>query len=315
MSDKPDLHKAQGGPHEGPIRTPKQLMLAVIFAFLIPIVGIFLLVTFVSSDERTGAGSEAMSEQAVALRIQPVGTVALDMSSASGPAVLRTGEEVFTAQCAACHGTGAMGAPKFGDAAAWGPRIGQGYDALLNSALKGKNAMTPQGGGQFSDYEIGRAVVYMVNNAGGKLPEPPAPAGAPADAAAADAAPADAAAAQPAAPAQAAAPAQPATPTPVAAPAKPAAPAAAPAPAAAKVDANAGEALYKQSCAACHATGVAGAPKFGDKAAWAPRLALGVDGLTASAIKGKNAMPPRGASSASDAELRAAVAYMVNAAK
>ena len=66
---------------------------------------------------------------------------------------------------------------------------------------------------------------------------------------------------------------------------------------------------------ACHAAGVAGAPKFGDKAAWAPRLALGVDGLTASVIKGKNAMPPKGGSSASDAEIKAAVEYMTAAVK
>jgi cytochrome c5 len=71
-----------------------------------------------------------------------------------------------------------VGAPKFGDAAAWGPRIKTGYDALLNSALKGKNAMAPQGGGEHSDLEIGRALVYMANAAGGKLAEPKAPAAA-----------------------------------------------------------------------------------------------------------------------------------------
>lgn len=67
---------------------------------------------------------------------------------------------------------------------------------------------------------------------------------------------------------------------------------------------------------ACHAAGVAGAPKFGDKAGWSPRLALGVDGLTASVIKGKGAMPPKGgAAAASDADIKAAVTYMVNAVK
>ena len=93
------------------------------------------------------------------------------------------------------------------------------------------------------------------------------------------------------------------------------APAMAPAPAATPVAAAGGEALYKQACAVCHAAGVAGAPKFGDKAAWAPRLALGVDGLTASVIKGKGAMPPKGGSAASDAEIKAAVEYMTAAAK
>ena len=71
-----------------------------------------------------------------------------------------------------------LGAPKFGDAAAWGPRIKTGFDALLNSALKGKNAMTAQGGGAFSDYEVARAVVYMANAGGAKFDEPKAPASA-----------------------------------------------------------------------------------------------------------------------------------------
>ena len=76
-----------------------------------------------------------------------------------------------------------------------------------------------------------------------------------------------------------------------------------------------GEALYKQTCVACHAAGVAGAPKFGDKAAWAPRLQQGLPVLVQSAIKGKGAMPPKGGSTASEQEIRAAVEYMVNAAK
>jgi cytochrome c5 len=67
------------------------------------------------------------------------------------------------------------GAPKFGDAGAWGPRITAGYEALLNSALKGKGAMAAQGGGDFSDTEIGRAVVYMANKGGAKFEEPKAP--------------------------------------------------------------------------------------------------------------------------------------------
>ena len=76
-----------------------------------------------------------------------------------------------------------------------------------------------------------------------------------------------------------------------------------------------GEQVYTAQCAACHASGAANAPKFGDEAAWAPRLALGVDGLTASVIKGKGAMPPKGGSGASDAEIKAAVEFMTAAAK
>lgn len=73
--------------------------------------------------------------------------------------------------------------------------------------------------------------------------------------------------------------------------------------------------LYTKVCSACHAAGVAGAPKLGDKAAWAPRVAKGVAALNASVIKGKGAMPPRGASTADDAELAGVVRFMVEASK
>jgi cytochrome c5 len=119
------------------------------------------------------SGDKSAEEQAVADRLQPVGTV--EVKAAAGGAA-RTGEEVFKAVCAACHASGALGAPKFGDAAAWGPRIKTGYEALLNSALKGKNAMPAQGGGDTSDLEVGRALVYMANAGGAKFDEPKAPA-------------------------------------------------------------------------------------------------------------------------------------------
>jgi cytochrome c5 len=117
-----------------------------------------------------------MSAEAVALRIQPIGSI--EIKDASDTGALKTGEQVFQAQCTACHTAGAAGAPKVGDEAAWGPRIKTGYDALLTSALKGKGAMGAQGGGDFNEIEIGRAVVYMANKAGGKLEEPKVPAAA-----------------------------------------------------------------------------------------------------------------------------------------
>ena len=80
--------------------------------------------------------------------------------------------------------------------------------------------------------------------------------------------------------------------------------------------ATAGKALYDASCTVCHAAGIGGAPKFGDQTAWAPRIKTGVDAMHASVVKGKGAMPPKGtAMGASDAELKAAVEYMVAAAK
>lgn len=111
-------------------------------------------------------------ELSKALRIQKVGQVVLKVEKNTK---LRTGEEAYKAQCSACHAGGVSGAPKFGDAAAWGPRLGTGFDALVQSALKGKNAMGPQGGGLLSDLEVARGVAYMANAAGGKFTEPAAP--------------------------------------------------------------------------------------------------------------------------------------------
>lgn len=172
MSDSHDT----AGAHEGPIKTPKQLIWTVILAFVVPVIIIILLANFVVMGSKPAAGTAALDEEAVARRIAPVARVVL--KDASSPGVLKSGEEVFKAQCSACHATGAVGSPKLGDAAAWGPRIGAGYDALLNSALKGKNAMPPQAGGDHSDFEIGRAVVYMANQGGAKFAEPKAPAAA-----------------------------------------------------------------------------------------------------------------------------------------
>jgi hypothetical protein len=86
--------------------------------------------------------------------------------------------------------------------------------------------------------------------------------------------------------------------------------------AAAAPSANKGEATFKGVCTGCHGAGVMGAPKFGDKAVWAPRIAKGLDVLYVSAIKGKNAMPAKGGNPAlADDDIKAAVQYMVNAAK
>ena len=283
-------HTTASPPHEdahtGPIKTPKQFLTAAALFFVLPVLIIIGLVYYVTSANKPAAGA-ANTEKAIAMRIQRIGTVEIRDANR----VLKTGEEVYKAQCTACHAAGLAGAPKTGDAGAWAPRIKTGYDALLTSALKGKGAMGAQGGGEYGDIEIGRAVVHMTNAAGAKFAVPADPA---APALAAAGAPAAAAGAAPVAPAAAAG----------------AAPAVA-----VKVAANAGEALYKQACTACHAAGVAGAPKSGDKAAWAPRIKTGVDAMTASVIKGKGIMPARGGSAGTDAEIRAAVEYMVAAAK
>ncbi|HEX2540645.1 MAG TPA: c-type cytochrome [Caldimonas sp.] len=331
------------GPHEGPIKTPRQLILAILYAFVVPIFAIVLLVMFVTTEKRPAAGSDALSPQSVAQRLRPVGMV--EVKDVSDPASLSSGQQVFAAQCSACHTSGALGSPKIGDAGAWAPRIKEGFAHLLQAALNGKGQMPPQKGGDFTDFEIARAVVYLTNESGAKFPAPPPPAAATAQAGNAQGGNAAAGNAQGGNAAAAG--------TPV--PAPNAAAAAATANMAPRADANTGvpdrnagaalnaqvrqaapeqnpggaaggpsvqvaaapaaPPLYAQACFVCHGAGVAGAPKLGDKAAWAPRLPQGLDGLTASVIKGKGAMPPRGGSTANDADIRATVTYMVNTVK
>ena len=168
MSDNShDQHEA----HTGPVKTPKQMLLLSLASFIIPVFIIIGLVFYVTSANKTAPGSSD-AERAVAQRIQKIGSV--EVRDANRP--LRAGEEVYKAQCVACHAAGAAGAPKLGDAGAWGARIKQGLDTLVTSALKGKGAMGAQAGGDFNDTEIARAVVYMANNAGAKFEEPKAPA-------------------------------------------------------------------------------------------------------------------------------------------
>jgi cytochrome c5 len=173
MSDAPD---SEHEVHEGPIKTPKQLIVSVIASFVVPVILIIMLANFVFWDNKPSAGSDGLEPEAVAQRIQPVGSI--QIKAAGDASAMKTGEQVYAAQCSACHASGAAGAPKLGDAAAWGPRITTGLDAMLNSALKGKGNMGAQGGGDHSDFEISRAIVYMANQAGGKLEEPKAPAAA-----------------------------------------------------------------------------------------------------------------------------------------
>jgi cytochrome c5 len=163
--------------HESAIRTPKQLIVAVVAAFLVPIVCIVLLVQYVTNNKQVGAGSDAETPEAVAARIHPVADDGFTLKDVNAPKQLQTGEAVYTSTCSACHATGAAGSPKFGDAAAWGPRIAQGYDTLVSHAIKGIRAMPAKGGNpDLDDVEVARAVVYMANKGGAKFSEPAAPA-------------------------------------------------------------------------------------------------------------------------------------------
>jgi cytochrome c5 len=295
-------------PHGVPIKTPGQLIAAILAGFAIPIVVIVLLAVYVNNTTRTGAGTDSLSDAAVAARIAPVAQV--DIRDANAPRVYKTGEQVFKAVCTTCHTAGVAGAPKFGNAGDWAPRIAEGYDTLLHNALAGKGAMPARGGtspDDYSDFEIARAVVYMANDGGAKFAEPAQPAPGVA-AGASEAAPASGAAAGATDNAQAAAA--------VAALANvPQASSEAAAGSQSADASQAGKALYTQVCQACHAAGVLNAPKFGDKDAWAPRLKEPIDTVYNYALHGKGAMPPKGGSNASDADVKAAVDYMVSAAK
>lgn len=273
-------------PHESPIKTPRQLVLVLALAFVVPITVILMIAYLVTSSPRPDPDSPAMSPEKVAERIRPVAEVNL-APSAGGTQTAKSGEDVYKTVCMTCHASGVQGAPKFGNRADWAPRIKAGEKALLQSALRGKGAMPPKGGaGDLSDAEIERAVVYMANAAGAKFKEPAA-ASQTAQSTAAPAMDHSAHEAHAAAPAVKAA--------------------------SAKAD---GKKVYEGTCVTCHGTGVAGAPKFGDKSAWAPHLEHGLPHLYENALNGIKAMPPKGGNmTLSDAEVKAAVDYMTSAAK
>ncbi|WP_245944331.1 c-type cytochrome [Marinospirillum perlucidum] len=108
------------------------------------------------------------SAEEIAERLKPAGELCLEgmdcggaaVAEASGPA--RSGDEVYSAVCAACHDTGAAGAPKKGDAAAWSDRLNKSMDELASSVINGLGAMPPRGGSNASDEEIMNAVEFLV---------------------------------------------------------------------------------------------------------------------------------------------------------
>jgi len=158
--------------HESMIKTPQQLGVVMVLSFVIPVIGILLLVQLVIGGINTDTVTN--STEAVADRIKPVAQVTIAAGGADGAA--KTGEQIYQTVCTACHSTGAAGAPKMGDTAAWGKLIAQGQKTIVADATKGIRAMPPKGGAtDLSDYEFERAVVYMANKSGGSFKEPAAP--------------------------------------------------------------------------------------------------------------------------------------------
>jgi cytochrome c5 len=165
--------------HSSLIKTPRQLLIVVLAGFLVPVIGIVLLVQLITGGLKVDMSSPEMSEDAIARRLKPIGEVAIgevstptgEPAPAGGPAAAPSaaapaagaGERIYNSVCQACHATGLAGAPKTGDKAAWQARIAQGAAMLHEHAIKGIRAMPPKGGAMSApDADIKAAVDYMV---------------------------------------------------------------------------------------------------------------------------------------------------------
>ena len=268
------------------------------FGLVLGFLVVFTVVIIIVANVVTSGSGEKMAskveQDAIKERLAPIANVNVAGASASAeagaaPAAQKSGKDIVAASCNACHGTGAAGAPKIGDKAAWQARFDAGMDSMMNNAINGKGAMPARGGNpSLTDDDIQAAVISMLQDTGFEV-------------ASADAAPAEAPAAAEAAPA--------------AAPAEEAASSGA-----ADVDLAKGEDVYSKSCSTCHGMGIAGAPKVGDAAAWEARIAQGDQTLLDHAINGFQGsagfMPAKGGFAfLSDEDVAAAVAYMVSQSK
>jgi cytochrome c5 len=177
-----DAGMSEHDEHSSFIKTPQQLIVTVLLAFLVPIIGIALLLQLVIN--RPGADPAALTPEAVAKRIQPVGHIefaddpgykermaaagaapapaaAAQPAAAAGPV---DGKAIYGKVCVACHATGVANAPKLGDKAAWAPRLEAGIDGMLKFAIAGKGAMPPRGGNpSLTDAQLRAAIEYMAS--------------------------------------------------------------------------------------------------------------------------------------------------------
>jgi cytochrome c5 len=234
-------------------------------------------------------------------RIRPVVTLA-DIRSDAKPvekmaapvAAAKSAADLYAGGCSACHAVGVAGAPKLGDKAAWQPRFANGIDALLTSVVNGKGAMPPKGGTAYSEAEIKQVIEYMLSETGLIA----------------------AAKTQAVAPEKTSSVAtheQTKTPAVNSTVEQAVSDKAVFKDETVQPNLQAGMTGYKGACFACHDTGAAGAPRINDRMAWAHRLPAGLDNLTASAIRGKGAMPPKGGVAyLSEVDVKNIVAFMMS---
>jgi cytochrome c5 len=263
-----------------------------------------------AAKETTSKEGEAKEEHAISKlasaisdNIRPIGSA--DASAKSTSSATRSGEEIFNSVCTACHTSGVLEAPKFGDKAAWETRMANGFDAIFTSALSGKGNMPAKGGdASLSDDEIKATIIYMLEKVGIDAGVNAAPAASEETAVSTTteetAIPATSETATPASTETVE------TKTTITTPEIPKA-------ASVVVD-NSAEAkkLYKTVCFTCHDAGVAGAPIVGNKEQWATRIAQGTDALYHTALNGKGAMPAKGGNPSLDDDIvKATVDYMI----
>jgi cytochrome c5 len=247
--------------------------------------GLLLLALFLGEVVFNPLGKAGMSKPAdtiedIAMRLMPV--VSLDImrnstsAAAAGGTASKSPDQLYQGACQACHATGAAGAPKLGDEAAWVERVAKGLDGLIEAAINGVGGMPPRGGSQYNDQQMRAVVEYMAAESNEEMRNTIK--AAPTENADDSAAATDDSAAE-------------------------------------STASKSPDQLYQGACQACHATGVAGAPKLGDAVAWSERISKGVEALVASAISGVGTMPPRGGSQYSDEQIQAVVEYIVAESK
>ena len=150
--------------HESPIKTPQQLIIVVLLSFIVPVAAIVLIVKLVTGGLHVDENSNAMTEEAIANRLKPVGEAVVVAGDEKTAASGGGGEALYNKACQACHAAGLAGAPKTGDKGAWKARIAQGADVLYKNAINGKNLMPAKGGAVgASEDDVKAAVDYIVS--------------------------------------------------------------------------------------------------------------------------------------------------------
>jgi len=278
---------------------------------------VFNLISTINNNATVGSEDNTMRLAMVEENIEPIGTVvAVDKTVAPQA---RTGAEVYDAVCASCHASGVLGSPKL-EKEAWSERVAKGLENLLQNAINGINQMPARGGDPtITDQELQDAIIYMTDQAGYDL-------GADAEQQVAEASsetePKAASATDTASEMtqmtetdktdndmETATDDATATTKTAAKETEQTEQAAEPLPAHASIN---GEEVYKGICFSCHDSGLINSPILGDKAAWEPRIAKGLETLYDHSINGFNAMPAKGGNPAlSDDDVKAAVDYMV----